>query len=559
MLHADNPLTGDTESCPPVPEGLTRADFLKRTAGAGASLSLMSILAACGGGGSAAAGGSAEQVKWALSGIVPSLDTLSLGDNNNKPVLFSIYDGLMRIDDGGKIQPNLAEKWEQPDALTYVYTLRSGVKFSDGSPLTAEDVAYSFQRQLDPDIASANAYVLGTLKSVEATGDLEVTMKLSAPDVQASYAAASVAGLIVSKAFVEKHGKKTGTPGALPVTSGPYKVDSFVSGKQIIVSRNPHYWGGKAPVARHVLNMFADPQARQVAMRTGTVGAAIQFPLSQSKQWEAIKGVKASYVPFHRTQFLSFDLTQAPWNDAAVRTAMAFGIDREGIVKSALSGHGEVPATISAPVNWEAIAPGKVDQVLSDVPKYTYDPERAKSELAKSSRYGKGLKGSLTTDQSITLTAQALAENLRPIGIDLSVRELPTNDFYGKVLPHKNLGLLLIVFGADYPDPDNFMTSLNASENAKPNYYNTANYKNPTVDKLFVKEKELAGRIATNPEKVNLQRAQILGQAAKILMTDLPYIPIACENASVATRTPVSYKDFNPWYTFQPVFKAAEV
>lgn len=537
----------------PLNVGLTRREVMRGAAAAGASMSLMSLLAACGSSGSS---GNKDLVKWALSGTVASVDTLTLGDNTIKPVLFSVLEGLMKVDPNGKLQPHLAEKWEQPDPLTNVYTLRKGVKFSDGTPLTVDDVVYSFQRQLDPKIASPNAYVLGTITSCEATGDNQVTIKQSAPSAQANFAAASVAGLIVSKAFAEKQGKKLGTPNGLNIGTGPYAIDSFTSGKQIVLTRNEKYWGDKPPVSRQELQMFADDQSRQVAMRTGTVEASIQFPLAQAKQWEGIKDVKAEYVPFHRMQYLSFDLTQPPWNDINVRRAVGYAVDRAGIVKSVLSGHGQVFKVISAPLQWEALVPGQVDQVLADVPPYEYDPEKAKAEIAKSPQFAKGFKAPMIADQTITLTAQVVAENLREIGIEIQIDDLPTNDFYARLLPHKNLGLAMIVFGADYPDPDNFMTALADSANAKPNYYNTAHYKNPKVDKLFEQEAALGGEVSKDPTSVNKQRADLLAQAAVMLGNDLPYLPLAFENASIATKSPVSYADFNGWYTFQPVFAA---
>jgi peptide/nickel transport system substrate-binding protein len=555
LPHSDrlNPARVPLLDTDPEASGVTRGDFLRATAAAGASFSLMSILAACGSEAAVTKG----TVNWALGGIVPSLDTLTLADNTNKPVTFSVLEALMRIDTDGKLQPNLAEKWEQPDELTNVYTLREGVTFSDGTPLTTEDVVYSFERQLDPKLASANAYVLGTIKTVEATGEREVTIKLSSPNVQSQYSAASAVGLIVSKAFAEKQGKNLGTPNGLQLGTGPYTVESFTAGREIVLVRNEKYWGEKPSVTKHILRMFPDEQGRQVAMRTGTIDAAIQFPLAQADQWSSIKGVKTQYVPFHRLQVLSFDLTQEPWTDIAVRRAFAYGVDRAGIVKSVLSGQGEVARTGTARINWEALTPGAVDEILADVPEYEFDPERAKAELAKSPKFAKGFQATLTADEAVTLSAQAVAENMRAIGIDLKVRALPTNDFYGRILPHKDLGLTMVVFGADYPDPDNFLTALLLGANAKPNHYNLAHYKNAEVDRLFTEEGRLGGVVQKDPEKVSRQRAEILAKVAKIAMTELPYLPLASENASVATKTPVTFADFNAWYTFQPTFASA--
>ncbi|HEU4657896.1 MAG TPA: ABC transporter substrate-binding protein [Capillimicrobium sp.] len=529
---------------------MTRRHLLQGAAAGAGSLSLLGLLSACGGA-AGGVGGDRSAVTWGLSGEISSLDTLTLSGGEALTLISLVLEGLTALSvDDGRMVVQLAERWEQPDELTNVYTLREGVRFSDGTPLTVEDVVYSFERQLDPENASANAYTLGSTKSVEATGEREVTIKLASPSVQAQYGPAVLGGYVVSRKAAEAAGSAFGSPQALPVGTGPYVFEEWVPGERVVLRRNPHYWGDAPPVERITARLFKDEQTRLVAMRTKSLDAALQFPLAQARQWEAVS--QPQYVQFHRINYLSFDLTRKPWDDLAIRRAFAYAIDREGILQAAVQGHGQIASSIVPELNFlGVISQQQTDEIVSTLPSYEYDPERARAELAKSSQ-PRGFEATMTVDEAASIAGQAVAENLAAIGVRLKIRQLTTPDFFAKVLSHEDMGLMLIRFYTDYPDPDMMPWILLKSEFAKPNQFNSASYSNPEVDALLERQARLAGTIQRNPERVNLERARIIGQVARRQQLDLPYLPLIVEEASVATRSGVRVEDFNGWYINQP-------
>ena len=177
-----------------------------------------------------------------LADEIVSLDPAYSYDNLTNQVVNQITQGLLYFDYSGQLQPQLCSSWEAVDSTTYVYQIRDDVCFSDGSPMTMEDVLFSLNRHMDEDVASYLAWMYANVDSIEQTGDWEITVHLSVPDAAWQYAFATTAGHIISKEYYEANAEQFGQPGVGVIGTGPYVLDSWTTGSEIKLTYNENYW-----------------------------------------------------------------------------------------------------------------------------------------------------------------------------------------------------------------------------------------------------------------------------------------------------------------------------
>src|SRR5262249_33099191 len=200
------------------------------------------------------------QVPWALTDDRVSMDYAFAYDFNTTPPVTVVMDSLLRISPRGEVVPHLAASWKAVDPKTYVYRLRRGVRFHDGTFMRAEDVAASMSRIGDPKFGAYTSAFYERVKSIKATGPYEVTVKLTKPDEIWQYVPATTAGAVSPAAFLKKHGKRVGSPGVGVVGTGPYRFVSWTKGQQIVLGRFDQYWDKSRPlkVKRLVFKMIHD-------------------------------------------------------------------------------------------------------------------------------------------------------------------------------------------------------------------------------------------------------------------------------------------------------------
>ena len=220
-----------------------------------------------------AGSGTVKSIAWYVYHPVTTLDPALTFDTPEWEAVFSMCDSLLRVTASGNLEPGLAKSVTRPDPTTLVFTLRSGVKFWNGAPLTAADVVYSLERQLNPKLGAVYAQWFGRVKSIEATGVDEVTVKLTQPDALFERVMAGPEGLIVSKSFAEKAGKGFGTPAKGIMCSGPYEFGSWQPGGNVVMKRNPSYWdaSNSARVDQVTLENVSDPATLAAALSTGQI------------------------------------------------------------------------------------------------------------------------------------------------------------------------------------------------------------------------------------------------------------------------------------------------
>jgi peptide/nickel transport system substrate-binding protein len=454
------------------------------------------------------------QLNIGLQGSVSNLDPArALGGTNN--YLWFIYDGLVRYAPNGKLVPWLATKVQHPNANTWIYFIRHGVKFWDGNELTATDVANSLNYYRYPKFATA--FLFRSVRNVTAIGKYTVKVDLKHPDATFPYTPAFMS-FIFEKSYADAHPGQWGKPGTLPMASGPFRIVSLDPTRGAEFVANDKYWGGK-PKIRHIsIKFFADETSLAVAMRSGAIDLA--FPEdARSFGATAGSGVSITQEPSCSIGLLSMNTQVAPWNDVHVRRAVAYATDRAGIAK-ALGGNVSPEQWLIPKQMWSStgVPASAVNKLYAGLPQYPFSLAKAKAELAKS-HYPNGFSASTPVTAALpqpTTAAQVLAADLQKIGIKLTLNNVTVGQWVGFFFgPRANIGLFPTGSGCATPDPSWYSGTFLDSANAKTGSTNIADYVNPAVDTLLK-----AGLVTTAPAK----RLAAYGAILKAAQTDVPYV-----------------------------------
>lgn len=517
---------------------VTRRQLLARAGLGGAFLAMPNLLASCStddeGTTSAGQEIEIETLEWGATGIRALDYAHSFDVQTGVPLAISV-ESLLTFDNDIQLQPLLAESWSQPDPLSYVFQLRSDVMFWDGTPLVPEDVVYSLERHMDPDVASEMNYLFSKVKSIDVTGELEVTVSLSAPDPFFGYAQTFTS--ITPKEFTERLGDKFGRPGQTVATmgTGPYKITAFRADDLVTLVRNEGYRGDPAPVQTINVKMFTDPQTMQLAMRSGEIDGTFQVPVPQVEQWRQIGGATVQSSPGMNILALFFNVTVEPWSDINVRRAVAYSMDREGLVDSLLGGEAQVANSIVPPAQWAPLLPeDEVTAFYAELPQYGLDMDAAAEALGQSS-VPDGFTAEIQYPAIIPEVGKALLSlqaNLKEINIELDVNEVAPNQWFAD-LQAETFPIGLIAYGPDYPDPANYLQSVFLPGNQ-------AHYENSEIQPLMERQEK-----STDPEV----RAEAIQEVLKIAEPDLAYLPLWWPNSVMAISDDLQYEPYSPlWY-----------
>ncbi|ROO88975.1 peptide/nickel transport system substrate-binding protein [Actinocorallia herbida] len=532
-------------------ERVSRRSFLRAVAIAGGVATVPGFLTACGAPDApetAGGGGTLDELRVALPSSLSSLDASKEAGIMNYVVALLCQEALVGVGPDGDLVPALAESWESDDAKTFVYRLRKDVKFSDGTPVTAADIVASLEYNTEKGSTSAFAYAYAGVKSVKATGEHEITIKLD--QIDSSFAwTVSPGTLLVTSAKFLANGDKIGTPDVKILGTGPYKVTEFAPDSHVTLERNDAWWGGKAEIAKIRFEFIAEDSTRLLAMRQGEVDIALNVPLEQLAQWQGLDGVEVKTTTDRSLVALAFNTAVKPFDDLRVRKAIGHAVDRKGIVDGILGGHAEVATTLPSSAQWAGLPAADVAAMYAAIPQVDFDLAKAKEELAASSVPG-GFKATLTYPNSgsqLGKAALTLAENLKGLGIELTVKEITLEAWIAELTERKS-GLLYGWYFATTGDPAEFTQQLLNGANAAAGGTNIASYANAKVTSLLDQAK------ATTEDKA---RTDLIGRALTLAAADLPYQPLWWGQSATAFGPKVTADGYGPYFFISPW--AAEV
>ncbi|MCC2609474.1 ABC transporter substrate-binding protein [Neorhizobium sp. Rsf11] len=419
-----------------------------------------------------------------------------------------IYSGLVHLTPGLEAKPDLAESWQTPDPTTWIFKLRPNLKFSDGSPLTADDVVFTFTTILAKDFNAPMRALYTPISVVEAVDSQTVKFTLSAPYAPLlSYLDIG----IVPKALVEG-----GTDIALkPVGAGPMKLTSWTRGSDIKLEANPNYWGERPKADKVSIKIIGDGSARAQAFEAGDLDI-IQSPLAP----QDVKRLEADSRFGHVIQaglgvtYINFNTKDPLLSSLKMRRAFSMLIDQSTIVNDIYQGVDEVASSVVLPSSWAYSA---------DVKQPGFGIEGAKALFKEEGwsdtngdgildKGGKPLAVTLAThseDSNRVQTIEFLQANFQAAGIDAKTQISDWPSFSTNYV-QKSQHQIALLGWLNIVDPDRLLFAQLTTGGST----NWGSYSNPAVDDLLKQ-----GRSATT----QADRAAAYQKAAKVLADELPY------------------------------------
>jgi peptide/nickel transport system substrate-binding protein len=427
-----------------------------------------------------------------------------------------IFDDLLDRDEHLNVKPALAERWEIPTPLTYVFRLHQGVKFHDGRPLTSRDVKWTFDSLLQGKIRSTKAAAYRFVDRLDTPDDYTVVFHLKEPFATLLWNLSDGAMGIVpygSGDEISQH----------PVGSGPFRFVSAQQDKEVVIERNDDYWREKPRVQRVRFAVVPDTTTRALELRKGSADIAsnaLTFDMVLALQKDP--NLEVQRAPGTVLAYLAFNLRDPILKDVRVRQALGYAIDRRPMLQYLGRGFARPANSVLPPESWA---------YNSDVPRYDYDPEAANRILDEAGYPAvNGVRFHLTmktsTEESTRLMVAVLQQQLRDVGIALDIRSFEFATFFSDVTKGEFQMYSLRWIGGN-EDPDIFEYVFHSAK-FPPNGANRSFYSNPRLDALIDQARK---------ELDQNMRKQLYAQIQWILAEDLPYITLwYYDNVVVHTR-----------------------
>ena len=477
-----------------------------------------------GGGGGGGAGAEVDKMVWAIQSPVQSMDPAIMADVPSLRAQTAAFDRVLSIDNNGVVQPWIASKFDTSDPLKMVLTIRDDVKFWDGTPMTVDDVVYSIARHVGPDSTSVNAFVFAAVTSVEATDASTVTLTLSRPDPGLP-AHLSVWAQVRQQKYDEAAGEAAGGPDKPGMGTGPYSIVSYSSADGVKLLRNDAYWAGKPKVKELEFKSIADPDTARLALSSGEIDGFFDVPLIATRQWDQLENAAMTYVVGAYNDFLSMNVTRAPFDDVNARIAIGHLIDRAGLLGPLFNSRATVAESVVPAIQMTGTfgddGAKKMYEAIGALPEFSID--KAKEALAKSATPD-GFTIELAVDTSqpwMSPLAQHLAENAKQVGITIDVKQVSAADWGAGLLDPAGSPLQLVALAAGTPWAGELPPVVLGTAAGFP----LAGYGDDEVDALV-------GSVATAATVDTLR--QPLQDLLTKATADLPYLPLFDEQVATA-------------------------
>ena len=448
------------------------------------------------------------------------LDIMQSSIQTTMSVGYNIHETLLKPTEQAGVLPGLAEKWEKVDDLTWKFTLVKGATFHNGEPINSEAVKFSFERIMSDALKSPHRGKLTSFKEVKVIDDRTFTISLAQPYAPGLYMLAQYL-FIVPPGYVQKVGDAEYNLN--PVGSGPYKLDKWVKGQEIVMSAYDKYYGPQPAYKKLIFKGVPEEASRIAALLTGEAHVISGVPVHQRKR--ILDSGKAYLTDqMGSMNYLGLNTYEKPLNDVKVRQAINHAINRPLINKALFNDKAILCAGPISPRTFGA-DPG--------LKPYEYNPEKAKKLLAEAG-YPNGFEVRLAFSPympQVQEQAEAIAADLAKVGVQVKLESFERAVMWDR---YKNkLHQMFIYFWDDAPEPDRYMYSLFHSKSR--DYY----YKNETVDQLLEK-----GRSTMDPAA----RAKVYNELDRFLYNDAPWAYLYVIPEVYAVANSVDYKGLRDGY-----------
>lgn len=448
-----------------------------------------------------------------------SFDPIGTSDQGSLFAQIQVFDQLVELlPDSLDPQPGLAQSWEvSPDGRTYTFNLRPGVKFSNGDPVTVEDILFSLERFRSP--ADPYSFTVGAISSIKAKGQSQIVVQLKTPLPSLLYALSLPAASIVPKDVYQELG--AAKFGSEPIGSGAFVVRSFSRGQEVELERNPDYWRQDQPYLDEVVMRYVpDDNARILDVTSGKADVAENIPYSQVAEVDGKPGVHVEVTPITGIEHIYLNNTDERLSDVRVRQALAYATPVQQLIESVYFGN-------ATPAN-DVIAPGKY--IDDSVPSIPLDLEKAK-KLMKEAGYAEGFDLTLLipgTDSTAKQLATILQSSWAEIGVNVDIQQVADgNAVYAEITKGGYQAAYFGVDTADIPVEDELYPFL---------YYRSENGNNTGFPSSAKLEKLVEEAVSTTDEK---RRYELFSEVQRMGMEQLPFVPLAFATARVGVRDEV--------------------
>ncbi len=440
----------------------------------------------------------ADSITIALDRNVATLDPAMHRSRTTEAVIRNIFDGLVTRDQHMKVVPELAESWRNIDENNWEFTLRKGIKFHNGSPLTSEDVKFTIERIIVPRSvdgeSSPRKGLLGDVDGVDTVDDHTVILHTSKPFP--ALPAMLTFHEIVPKDYIQTMGDRHFAVN--PVGTGPFKFQLWRRGEQILLERFDDYYGGAPavpPVGEAKLRTLRfkpvpESAARISALLAGEVQLIEKVP-PHSVDTVRTSTTRVASAQSTRTHYLGLNVVKGPFTDLRARQAVAHAVDFEAIVKKVLSGYATV---LAGPLVPAALG---YDSKLRPVP---HDPQRAR-QLLRQARFPMDRVIEIDAEDSDKEIAQVLADQLRAVGLKARARVWNWDLLQPQLIKHKRT-VFLTHWGNASLDPIGILEPLFSSD-GRGNYTGFADRE---VDDALARARSTFDKAEREQEYIRVQR-----------------------------------------------------
>jgi peptide/nickel transport system substrate-binding protein len=473
-----------------------------------------------------------------------SLDPANTTEMDSIKVTVNIFETLVKYEkEGNTLVPCLAESWKSSeDGLSFIFYLRKNVEFHDGTKLDANAVEFNFQRWMNTKSPYHNGkfsywnYVFGGfpgfIKEVDALSDYVIQIKLRKPYGPFLSALAMPCFGIQSPTAIKKLGNEIYK---YPVGTGPFSFKSWKPNKSVILKKNDKYWGSNAKVDEVEFRVIGSSEERVKQLEIGNINIADNLGPDDVMRIENNQMLQLFLRPSFNVGYLAMNNQKSPLNNRKVRIAISKAINKEGLISEAFNNIAKPAKTLIPPTLWG---------YNEGIKQSEYNPQKA-MKLLKEAGYPNGFKTTLWVMKNSRsympkpmLTAQFIQKNLKAIKIDADIVTFEWDKYLEKIKEGKH-NLALIGWTGDMVDPDNFLYTLLASENAKPGIAgNFSFYKDANVDTLLTQARQINNIVF---------RKSLYRKLLEKVDYDMPSVPLVHTMPVIAAQ--LSVKGYIPCIT----------
>ncbi|WP_053353794.1 ABC transporter substrate-binding protein [Leucobacter musarum] len=462
--------------------------------------------------------GDIDSFSWALMTEPYSLDPAYAFDYADNTVLANVCESLLRWNSDLSVSPGLATGFEHPDPLTWVYTIREGVKFHDGTTMTPNDVVVSLQRHLDPEVASFWSDTFKNVDTIEQTGDHEVTVRTKVTDSQFNQLMSAAPGVIQSAASTEAAGADYGNQSTGVNCTGPFKFDEWRSGESITLDRFDDYWDPelRAKAKQMTFVILNDANARVNALQTGEIDGAWTIPsnaidvLRASDTGEVYFGTNAT------VQSLVVSDMDGPLGDVRVRQALTMALDRQALVKAAVQGYATPTDALTSESVWVNGDPEATKEAFDDLPNHDYDLDAARALVKEAGAEGAKITYvTASIDSSFDVISQAVASGGAEIGLDIEIETRTPNAYtllFSDPSALEGVDLFTTRWYLSSTDPLEMYAVIRTGE-----FSNYGQWSDPEFD-------DVVNRALQTDDA--FERSHLAAEAQRLTSEELPWIPL---------------------------------